>query len=208
MFVKHPIRGGFTLIELILVMVIVTIIVAAVMPNMGNFIQGRKANDATMSILAMANYARTQAATQGYLYRLNVDTQSGRVWLTSDQGGGFTALSGGGDFAQTLILPDGVKVEMLNAAGKPISQLLQPDLLQTQSIEQPAPVNGQQMNVRGTLSVAQRDPGAYIEFDSMGRSDTGDIVVTDQFGVRYALAIDTPADPMRILTDAEVRARR
>src|SRR3954470_17536541 len=76
-------RPAFTLLELILVMLILTLIVGLVVPSLRRFSQGRNLGYAATQITAMANYAHTQAISQGKPYRLNLDPGNGTYWLTA-----------------------------------------------------------------------------------------------------------------------------
>jgi prepilin-type N-terminal cleavage/methylation domain-containing protein len=84
-----PIAAGFTLVELLLVMAIITIMVAIAAPKLAGFAIGRKTNYAAVQIVALAKYARTQAVNEGRSYRLNFDPSSSppAVWLTVQEAG-------------------------------------------------------------------------------------------------------------------------
>src|ERR1700733_6283915 len=75
--------SGFTLIELILVLVIIAIIAAIVMPSVSAFSAGRSSQNTASQIVVLANYARAQAAAEGRIYRLNFDTTKQTYWLTA-----------------------------------------------------------------------------------------------------------------------------
>src|ERR1039458_2329776 len=99
--------SGFTLMELILVLVIIAIITAIVMPSVSAFSAGRSSNNTASQIIAMANYARTQAAAEGRIYRLNFDTTKGTYWLTAQNGATFGPAQN--EFGQTFQIPAGVQ---------------------------------------------------------------------------------------------------
>lgn len=102
-------RRAFTLIELILVLVILAIVAAAVAPSLRAFGVGRSNQDAATMVLAMADYARTQAASEGRPYRLNVDPQKGTIWLTVQDNGIFDAPTSN-DFGKPFSIPDGSRI--------------------------------------------------------------------------------------------------
>ena len=84
--------SGFTLVELLLVMVIIAVMVAIVAPSLSGFAIGRKTNFAAVQLVAMAKYARSQAINEGRTYRLNIDASTApAVWLTIDQSGQYVA---------------------------------------------------------------------------------------------------------------------
>src|SRR5437868_7877478 len=84
---RSGIRPGFTLIELILVMAVLCIIAGLAVPMLNNFSRGRRPADCAAQVVAVAQWARTQAITQAIPYRLNLDPQSGTFWVTSRQPG-------------------------------------------------------------------------------------------------------------------------
>jgi type II secretion system protein H len=98
---------GFTLIELILVLVILTIVVGAIAPSLRGFGIGRTRSDAATLVVTLANYARQQAVTEARAYRLNFDPAARAVWLTADAGDG-TFAAPPGDYGQRFTAPDGV----------------------------------------------------------------------------------------------------
>jgi len=98
--------NGFTLLELILVMLVIGTVLATVAPSLRGFVASRRASDAAAQILALAKFARSQAAVEGRVYRLNLDTETGEFWLTALNGSEFEVLPG--EFGQRFSLPDGV----------------------------------------------------------------------------------------------------
>src|ERR1700722_918475 len=97
---KRPINSaGFTLIELIAVMLVLAIAAALVAPSLLNFRVGRFNSNTATTLLGMANYARAQAEAEGRTYRLNFDPQAGAFWLTA-QGDDGAYAPPGNDFGQ------------------------------------------------------------------------------------------------------------
>ena len=101
-------RSGFTLIELIVVMIIITLVVGAVAPKFAAFTAGRKAADSARQLVSMARYARTEAISEGRAYRLNVDTTKRAFWITMDKDGTYSAPPN--DFGDVYVVPDGVSL--------------------------------------------------------------------------------------------------
>jgi len=97
-------EAGFTLLELILVMVIISTILAMAAPSLRGFFSSRKAHDAAANILSLIRFARSQAITEGHTYRLNFDSVKGVYWLTSDAEGAFDKLSI--EFGREFDLPE------------------------------------------------------------------------------------------------------
>jgi len=73
---------AFTLIELVLVMVVISVIIAVVAPSFHGSSRGRRTGDTASQIVSLALYARSQAITQGKTYRLNLDPDSGTYELS------------------------------------------------------------------------------------------------------------------------------
>lgn len=88
-------------------MVILTVMVAVVVPSLGAFTIGRKTNYAAIQIVALAKFARSQAVNEGRTYRLNFQTSNPpSLWLTVQNVGQF--VEPGNSLANRLQLPDGV----------------------------------------------------------------------------------------------------
>src|SRR4051812_22221874 len=100
---------AFTLLELVLVMLLMTIIMAIAAPSLSNFAKGRKSADAAQQVVSLARYARGQSIAEGVVYRLHVDPGSGAYWLTVQNGGIFEPPSSG--FGQRFQLPDGCHMD-------------------------------------------------------------------------------------------------
>ncbi len=106
-------RSGFTLIELVLVLMVLCIILAIAVPQLRGFMSGSAARDAATQVVALAQYARAKSAAESVVYRLTFDVQSGEYWLSADAADGtgqFTEL--GNDFGQHFKLPEGMTVTL------------------------------------------------------------------------------------------------
>lgn len=114
---------GFTLMELILVMVILAIVVAAVAPSLRVFGVGRSNNDVATLIVSLAGYARTQAVTEGRTYRLNIDPPSRAVWLTADTNGDFQPPTS--DLGSRYVAAEGIQLWTDVAARPPDGQYIE-----------------------------------------------------------------------------------
>jgi prepilin-type N-terminal cleavage/methylation domain-containing protein len=89
MRVRSRKNTAFTLLELILVLVILAIAAGMLAPSLRWFTMGRSnANNATF-IVSLGQYARSQAAAEGRVYRMNFDVQNGSIWLTAANGATF-----------------------------------------------------------------------------------------------------------------------
>ena len=94
---------GFTLLELVLVMLLLTMVAALAAPSLRNFMIGRSSADAVGQVVALAHYARTQAVSTGVVHRLYVDTNSQTYWLGVQRGAEFTDLTS--EFGRRFKLP-------------------------------------------------------------------------------------------------------
>ena len=101
---------GFTLLELILVMVILSTVLAMAAPSLQGFFGSRKTHDEASRILALTQFARSQAISEGIIYRLNFNTRERTYWLTSQQSGAFEELKT--EFGQVFIFPNDINAEL------------------------------------------------------------------------------------------------
>jgi len=107
---QHDGDRGFTLLELILVMVVLSTVLAMAGPSLRGFFASRKTHDTAAQILALTQLARSQAISEGIVYRLNFDTRESTYWLTAQQAGLFEELKT--DFGRTFTLPKDVVMEL------------------------------------------------------------------------------------------------
>jgi type II secretion system protein H len=105
-----PESKGFTLLELILVMVIISTVLALASPSLRGFFASRKTNDAAAQIVSMTQLARSQAIAEGRTYRLNLDVKQGSYQLTVKEGGAFRELFT--EFGRVFLLPDDTSFEL------------------------------------------------------------------------------------------------
>lgn len=90
-------------------MVILTVMVAIVVPSMSAFAVGRKTNYAAIQIVALAKYARTEAVNEGRTYRLTFDTSTPpTLTLMADNSGEFVEPSS--SLGKKLKLADGISL--------------------------------------------------------------------------------------------------
>lgn len=101
---------GFTLLELILVMVILSTVLAMAAPSLRGFFGSRKTHDEAAQLLALTQFARSQAISEGIIYRLNFDTTERTYWLTSQRAGVFEELKT--EFGYVFTFPNDITVEL------------------------------------------------------------------------------------------------
>lgn len=105
---RSGVLAGFTLLELVLVMVVMCTVLAMAAPSLRGFFASRQTADAAAQILALTRLARTQAVAEGRTYRLNVDVEAGTYWLTAQEGGAFKQLQT--EFGRVFSLPEGTRI--------------------------------------------------------------------------------------------------
>ena len=86
--------GAFTLLELIAVLVLISTVLAIAAPSLRGFVRGRQTADDAAKVLALTHLARSRAASQGCVHRLNFDAEAGTCWLTMQQAGAFVEIEG------------------------------------------------------------------------------------------------------------------
>ena len=111
---RLAVRHGFTLIELVMVLVIIAIVVGITAPSLGNFITARKLADAASQLAALAHHARNAAISEGRTYRLVVDESAGTYWVEAQDGASF--VSPGTSLSTHYTLPSGTSAHWKDAA--------------------------------------------------------------------------------------------
>jgi len=109
-------RKGLTLLELILVMVILSTVLAMAAPSLRGFFASRRGDDAAAQILALTQFARSQAISEGLVYRLNFDTRERTCWLTVQKAGTFERLET--SFGKVYTVPKDHVIVLENIAQK------------------------------------------------------------------------------------------
>ena len=107
-------RDAFTLLELILVMVLISVLLGVAAPSLRGFHGARRSADAAAQLLALTNYARSQAIAHGTVYRLNVDADEQVYWLTAQVGGAHVELNT--EYGRRFALPDTMTISIESPA--------------------------------------------------------------------------------------------
>lgn len=106
-------RGGFTLVELILVMVIAAVAATVAAPALRLFLGGRALHQVAERLVSLGGYAATRAVAEGRVYRLEIDGRARVYRLQGRDDDEFAPL--GQDFGRDFSLPDGVVLDWLEA---------------------------------------------------------------------------------------------
>ena len=77
-------RAGFTLIELILVMTILTIAVSVTAPALANFFRGRTLDSEARRLLSLTRQGQSRAVSEGIPVELWIDSKQGKFGLEAE----------------------------------------------------------------------------------------------------------------------------
>jgi prepilin-type N-terminal cleavage/methylation domain-containing protein len=195
--------SAFTLLELILVMLILSITAGMVVPSVVSFAVSQTMENSVQQVLDLARYAQTQSVADARTYRLNYDPQAGDVWLTAaDISGTFQPLTS--QFGQHVLLDKSIKMTVQVTVQPTVVPIVDPTI--TPNDVTPAPAFGQPV-IPAVNSVLQlpRAQGTYTEFLSSGRVDPTLIEFVDRTGKSMSLGCATPLEQFHRLTKQEMQ---
>jgi prepilin-type N-terminal cleavage/methylation domain-containing protein len=196
-------HSGFTLLELILVLLILAVAAAMVVPSLSNFALGRSTENTAQQILNLALYARSQCVSEARTYHMNFDTTAGQIWLTVGNSSGVFQPPPN-SFGQKYTVPKGMKIAVAVTLQPNTQLVMNPLIVPTDA--QPAPAFGQPViPLVNTVMQIAHTSGTYIEFQSTGRTDPAIIKLTDNRGKEIDLGLATATEVMHRLTPAEMR---
>jgi type II secretion system protein H len=110
-------RAGFTLLELVLVMVIICTVLGATSASLRGFFVSRRTDDTAARIVSLARLARSMAVSEGRPYRLVFDVPERVFYLTAREQGGFRRPRTG--LGRAFVVPDGADLELrVGGAGR------------------------------------------------------------------------------------------
>lgn len=104
------------MLELILVMVIISTVLSMAAPSLRGFFSSRKTHDAASNILSLIRLVRSQAISEGRIYRLNLDPDEGAYWITVNEEGIFREIQS--DFGRKFLLPEDMSVQLEKGGNK------------------------------------------------------------------------------------------
>ncbi len=108
---------AYTLLELVLVLAIIAVTVAAAAPVLSNFARGRRVEEAARQFVALTHWARSQAINDGVTYQLVIDVAAGSWRLNvqdggaNDAGSDATFVQASGPFGRVYTAPEGVEIQ-------------------------------------------------------------------------------------------------
>ena len=106
------VNSGFTLLELVMVMMLLCVVAAMAVPALRGFGQGRRLGSCAAQLVSLAQYARTQAITRGVPYRMHVDPDTATYWLTAERDDGVFDTPGD-EFGRVFEAPEGIAIDWL-----------------------------------------------------------------------------------------------
>jgi type II secretion system protein H len=189
-------RRGFTLVELLTVLTIMVVLAALVAPSFVRQFQTARLSSAAREIVALMRYARSEAVVAGATYRLNIDSDGGRLWVTyydsgdNERDAGFvpdTSVLGG-----ARVLPEGVRMGALALGDEALAQLSDEALSAIRSQQQ-------QLNEEGT---------PYITFSPQGTTDGARVLLENDYDDTLAVTLDAITGKAEIKEADEVTGDR
>jgi len=105
---------GFTLVELVLVLLVIVICAMIAGPKLGDFARGRTLPDAAVSLATTARWCRLKATSDGVAYRLNLEPNARKYWVTKEDGTGTAYVAVDHDLGAESTLPDGIYMSSEN----------------------------------------------------------------------------------------------
>ena len=177
-------RNGFTLIELVMVMAMITVIAAIVLPRLDYLLPQRRLKSAARSLSSLISLAYGEAISKNKTYRLYLDSSNDRYWVTQ------VSEFEGDTHAPTAIgMRIGTQFELLQyeEEGGTIEEQAPTEPLFAPR-ELPAGIHFLSVQIQRTPTRLAVGP-QYIEFSPLGNADPATInLVSDeeeQFVIRY-----------------------
>jgi prepilin-type N-terminal cleavage/methylation domain-containing protein len=181
--------GGFTLIELVLVLLLLTIIVGTAIPSVKGFLGWSRSRDTIAQIVAMSQYARSKAATEAKTYKLGADGTT--CWLEVQEGEAFNRVEND-ELAAPIEVPEGAVVEFVPST----------KTNNTAGITSSSTYAAQQSSSAASAALTARDG---ILFYPDGRTSPGAIRYTSPAGVPSILASPSPSESFRVMSAQEAQ---
>ena len=103
-------QNGFTLVELVLVLLVLAVCAAIAAPSLSGFTRGRALPNAAQELMTSCNWCRVKALSDGVEYRLNFDKAAGKWWATKDDGSGANFVDCTEELGKEYLVPEGVTI--------------------------------------------------------------------------------------------------
>jgi len=105
----HQVQRGFTLIELILVMALLTVVISLTAPKLSRFFHGRTLDSEARRLLALTRSGQSRAVSEGVPMDLWVDAERGEFGLAAEP-----SFETSDPKAVEFALDSGLKIEVVN----------------------------------------------------------------------------------------------
>ncbi|HVT90927.1 MAG TPA: GspH/FimT family pseudopilin [Tepidisphaeraceae bacterium] len=165
-------RSGFTLLELVLVMMIACIVMAVAAPRLRGWSHGADMTNTADQILMLMRYAQSHAVTQATTYRVEFDNAAPpHFWLSVQQGSGYSDASNflevNDSFGAKYKMPEGVQFELRKAA---------------------------------VASAAQNSAANSIDFYPTGRTQPATLTLRNSLEYTVVIESTTPTESFHVVT--------
>ncbi len=172
-------QGGFTLLELVVVLFILTMAAALVGPAFGRSFGQLRLKAAARDLAALCRFARTQAITHQSVMEVVLDRRTNTTWLRGPDW--IVSRLGGIEQAETAEDPEQpwqARMRQARVRPLPTGVILKSVVLET-----------------GPL---RDDERGSIAFYPQGSSTGGEVVVSDEKGRGYKIVVDPSVGLVRI----------
>lgn len=102
---------GFTLLELLIVLLIISITLGFMAPAFRKTFQDIQLNSSAQDIVSLSRYAQERAIVENTALRLNIDAENGTYWLTQKEQDKDIFNKLAGSFSRQYSLAEGLKIE-------------------------------------------------------------------------------------------------
>lgn len=185
-------RNGFTLIELVVVLALISVIAAIVLPRVDPFLPQRRLKSAARMLSGTISLAYAEAIAKNKTYRLYFELESDRYWIAE-----VTEDEEDEEESSAIGIRIGTHFELLQYSNG--TENVEPEVPSEPMLapkELPPGVHFASVEIHGDLSAPTLGP-RYIEFNPLG--DAGSATITlrneseDAFMVRYDGVTGIPA---------------
>ncbi|MGN6626079.1 MAG: GspH/FimT family pseudopilin [Tepidisphaeraceae bacterium] len=139
---------AFTLIEMVLVLVIISITLAMAAPSLRNWGEGQKLRNASDNFLAATGYARAEAVAKATPYSITIDSQANTYVVNVVTGD--TAKPVDGELGQPSTLPPLYTIKLVSGGAPDGALMFYPDARTTPAVVQLTGPSGESVQVAAT----------------------------------------------------------
>lgn len=107
--------SGFTLLELVLVMVIACIALGIAAPSLRGLARGSRGREAAKNIVSLARWARSRAAAEARSYCLRFDPSAGTYSVLAASGASYAPIPI--EFGRIFSFPEGYRIQLVQPSG-------------------------------------------------------------------------------------------